>query len=135
MKRVAFSSIWTGRSFDHHHAIASALGQLLTAMGDDQDRTEQRLPLWLQLESTWFGRNLNGDISFVEQQKHRLDQFAIAANLEYDETDFETVFARYSLEYERSGSCYSDVVPCLEALGSRSYVLGVLTNANAQQQR
>ncbi len=89
--------------------------------------------LWSDRSRHHFERFMRGEISYVDQGRHRMrDLFASAGGTICDE-DADTELARYRADCDANLGLYDDVLPCLEALSDRP--MGVITNGQLIQQR
>lgn len=81
-------------------------------------------------------RYLTGELTFVEQRRHRVRSLAVEFGLpiESDE-EIDMWFGRYLRTYERSWRAYPDALSTLRRLHTGTHLpLGVITNGDSAQQ-
>jgi putative hydrolase of the HAD superfamily len=115
---------------DHAGAASVAIRALYAAHGaplglSASDFTER----WLALTEQAMDAFARGELSMVGQRRFRV-RAMFDATLSDDAAD--ALYRAYLEVYQRSWQLFSDVVPCLEALGGHR--LGVITNGSREQQ-
>ncbi|MDH6281138.1 HAD family hydrolase [Prescottella agglutinans] len=124
-----------GTLVDHHTAAVRALTNAVHELipGVNAASLTDR---WFALERQAMDRYLAGELTFVEQRRHRVRSLAgeFGLPIESDEK-IDMWFDRYLRTYERSWRAYPDALSTLRHLDIDKHLsLGVITNGDSAQQ-
>ncbi|WP_331766211.1 HAD family hydrolase [Embleya sp. NBC_00896] len=96
------------------------------------------LALWREIMETQYARFLNGELTFIGQQRERTRQFLshIGQDAHADLSDHEASawFAGYEAHRKGAWAAFSDAEPVLRKLAP-DYRLGVVSNSSTDHQR
>ena len=119
---------------DHRGSTRRARAGWLGDVGVGVGRALERA--WFEVEDRHFDAWRAGLIGFEEQRRRRLRDFLpLLGRAVGTDDELDAVFGGYLGWYERSWQAFADVRPALAALRARGFVLAVLTNGRADQQR
>ncbi|HEY2925187.1 MAG TPA: HAD family hydrolase [Candidatus Eisenbacteria bacterium] len=118
-----------GTLLDHEAAERSA-ATLLHGRINTPTPLDEFLAQWDAALEHHFARFLAGEVSYQGQRRERVREL-IDASL--SDGDADRLFAHYLTAYEAGWSLFSDVLPCLDAIGN--YRLGVISNGQGDHQR
>lgn len=119
--------------FAHTEAVASGLALHLEKSGCSQGNANPMAAYhrWRELEEIHYNSHLRGEVGFQEQRRLRARQFAsdFGINIETD-TEADTWFNGFLLEYKQAWSLFHDVLPTLNALQRKipHIQFGIITN-------
>ena len=75
---------------------------------------------------------LRGNVSFEDQRRRRISDVALHP---VSQEEADRIFSDYLEAYEANWTLFPEVLDVLEALGSRGFRMGVITNGDAAQQK
>jgi len=117
---------------DDRGAQSRYLPLVYAAWRDRLPHSEQDFPsVWRTALQHHFDRHIRGELSYVDQRRERMRTVFQAPALTDDEADRR--MQEFLEIYEASWQLFDDVLPVLDALGTRQ--LGVITNGTDVQQR
>ncbi|MGO4205577.1 HAD family hydrolase [Rhodococcus sp. TAF43] len=124
-----------GTLVDHRaaavRALTTAVHELIPGVN-----TASLTDFWFALEQQAMNRYLAGELTFVEQRRHRVRALAgeFGLPIESDE-EIDMWFGGYLRTYERSWRAYPDTLSTLRHLRADTHLsLGVITNGDSAQQ-
>ncbi len=120
-----------GTLLDHDTAAARAAQALAARLGHSDPAG--LVPVWFALEGRYMPAYLDGQLSFQQQRRARLRDFAVHVGAPLHESRLDEVFAGYLADYEHGWAAYPDAVPALQQL--KHLRRGVLSNGDRNQQR
>src|SRR6266849_5883821 len=114
---------------DSQSAVSSAVREIHSKLGVDRP-LQSFLQAWREAHARHYPRYLEGALSYEVVRRLRVRD-AVRADLSDAQAD--AIFDGYMTAYEAMWTMFSDVQPCLEALGAHS--LGVISNGPSNEQR
>lgn len=123
-----------GTLLDHDAAERSAAIEFLAAFHSHlpQCSPDDFADLWQSIAQKHLNSYLDGQLSFVEQRRKRLQELFGAAGVTIDDATADEFFAVYLRRYERNWRLFPDVIETLDRLQGHS--LGIISNGDREQQ-
>lgn len=118
---------------DHRGAAREALSRWVRANGlaEPMDLLEAR---WIELETTFYRRYQAGELTRLEQRRHRVRAF-LPSHGDADDEAADAAFDDYWSAYRESWRLFDDARDALVRAQRGGYAVGILTNGLLADQR
>jgi putative hydrolase of the HAD superfamily len=123
-----------GTLLDHAGASLSGLARLLEVLAVSDVGPADVAGEWRRLEDEHHPAWREGRISFQEQRRRRLRDFAPTVDRQLADDELDRTFAVYLEGYEAGWVAYDDAPPVLARVRSAGLPMAVLTNGDQAQQ-
>lgn len=123
-----------GTLIDHDGAVSAALHAWLPSYGLSHDKITAATPLWLDLRHRHYQAWQSRQVTFREQRRRTVNEFASAIGMPVRLDQLDALFAEYLAYFEAAWTAFEDAAPALRRIASARLQVAVLTNGDHAQQ-